>query len=417
MKPHVQVRTTRGGHVDGEDWTEDLEGVFQAAAKGNVQSLRSYLSRSVKPAVKERDLFGYNLLHLAVLSGNRAAVQLVLQYKPNVNATADDGTTTALILACGDSASSEGSNADIVRLLLNAGAHVSTLSSPGTYPLLAAAASSKTDATVRLLLGAGASIHAIDEERQNALHKAAYGRSAAVMSALLAARGTTASLVNAPDAEGRRPLHLAVDIPEDDDGDAAVAALRAELARLLLAAGSDPNALANDGTAPLHLAIVSRLAAAVRHLLDAGADPNLKDSEGWTPLMGAEYVKDRGIAALLERYGGVRGSGGAGVGGGSRGSGNGSRGGGGGGGGGRRAEVEEEEAEFSDGAGGGSWGGEVRCGDCGKKFKTENSLLQHQEATGHGEEDDDSEEDSDDDDDDDEDDDDDTVCLKSGEFR
>jgi ankyrin repeat protein len=178
MKKKVKVRTTRGGHVDGEDWTENLEDVFQAAAKGNVQSLRSYLSRGVSPAVKEQELFGYNLLHLAVLSGNRAAVQLVLQYKPAINATANDGTTTALTLACGDGFDSEGGgNPDIIRLLLNAGAHVSTLSSPGTYPLLAAATASTTDTPIRLLLAAGASISAVDaEERQTALHKAAYGR-------------------------------------------------------------------------------------------------------------------------------------------------------------------------------------------------------------------------------------------------
>ncbi|EAQ93176.1 predicted protein [Chaetomium globosum CBS 148.51] len=308
MKKKVKVRTTRGGHVEAEDWTEDLEDVFQAAAKGNVKSLRAHLSRGVSPAIKEQVLFGYNLLHLAVLSGNLAAVQLILQYKPNLNATADDGQTTALVLACGDNATNQGPNPAIVRLLLNSGAHVSTLSSPGTYPLHAAAASSTTDATVRLLLAAGASITALDAaERQTALHKAAYGRSAAVMRALLAAPGA-GGIVNVPDAEGMRPLHLAVDIPDDYDDDVAYVARRAELAGLLLAAGADPNVLGGEGNAPLHVAIACRAGAVVRCLLEGGADPNLRDGDGWTPLMGAEYVKDRGIVALLERYGGVKGS-------------------------------------------------------------------------------------------------------------
>src|SRR5947199_9678903 len=118
----------------------------------------------------------------------------------------------------------------------------------------------------------------------------------------------------------------------------AAAGYRVEIARLLLAAGADPNAAKNhrrssplhyaadgfisgpawdakrqvatirhllckgadihlqdkNGAAPLHRAVRTRCAAAVRCLLKAGADPTLKNKSGSTPFHLAVQDTGRG---------------------------------------------------------------------------------------------------------------------------
>ncbi len=175
MKKKVKVRVTRGGHNEGAELSDMLDGVLAAAAEGRVQELRNYLDRGGNPQIKENEMFGYTLLQLTVLSNNPDAVSVVLQRRPDLNATSDDGKTTALILAA-----TKG-NANIISLLLRAGAYVSTLSSPGAYPLLAAAEHAPDEAPIRLLLRAGASIRAVDSSRETVLHKAVQGRSPRVL--------------------------------------------------------------------------------------------------------------------------------------------------------------------------------------------------------------------------------------------
>ena len=58
----------------------------------------------------------------------------------------------------------------------------------------------------------------------------------------------------------------------------------AELARILIEAGADPNAKDNDGETPLHQAVEFENAEAAKLLIEAGADPNAKNNNGETPL-------------------------------------------------------------------------------------------------------------------------------------
>ena len=77
----------------------------------------------------------------------------------------------------------------------------------------------------------------------------------------------------------------------------------AEIIRLLLAFGTDPNQRGINDYTPLHMAVAERNPAAVRLLLDGGADPQLRtriDSYE-TPLEMAEsrrLTRDRGDAPL-----------------------------------------------------------------------------------------------------------------------
>merc|ERR1719189_2137734 len=63
---------------------------------------------------------------------------------------------------------------------------------------------------------------------------------------------------------------------------------RAEVLRVLLAAGADPNALDDPRSAPLHYAASGGHARAVFLLLQAGADHTLENAFGTTPVAKAE---------------------------------------------------------------------------------------------------------------------------------
>src|SRR5262245_4639328 len=75
-----------------------------------------------------------------------------------------------------------------------------------------------------------------------------------------------------------------------------------EMARLLLEHGASPNCRDENGAAPLHLAIKSRLVKDptefVELLLAFGADPNLRNNEGQTPLDLARVA----VGSVAEEY-------------------------------------------------------------------------------------------------------------------
>ena len=73
----------------------------------------------------------------------------------------------------------------------------------------------------------------------------------------------------------------------------------ADVARFLLDAGADVNAVDENGDAPLSSAVLNGHAPVVRLLLDGGADVNAEDGGGSTPLLVAIMARRTALLPLL----------------------------------------------------------------------------------------------------------------------
>ncbi|XP_076225941.1 uncharacterized protein LOC116426546 isoform X2 [Nomia melanderi] len=136
----------------------------------------------------------------------------------------------------------------------------------GATPLMHACQQGDRARVLRLLKEQEETIGYRDRTLRSALH---YCMDAGTGGAVASA---APELVNAPDAEGHTPLHLAV-IAGDT-----------QLVAVLLANGADVNAKDLEGHSVLHWATVCGEAECVRLVLAAGARPSTPDLRGGSPL-------------------------------------------------------------------------------------------------------------------------------------
>ena len=149
--------------------------------------------------------------------------------------------------------------------------------SAGSTALMHAAASSTT-AIMEAVIDAGADVNAANARRATALH---WALPDVEKVNLLLARGAH---VDPRTIEGRTPLYIAAMLPQ------GVAA-----ARRLLAAGAEVDAASLVGTTPLFPAVTTS-ADMTRLLLDHGANPNARARTGATPIL---FTRGADVIALL----------------------------------------------------------------------------------------------------------------------
>lgn len=127
-----------------------------------------------------------------------------------------------------------------------------------------------------------------------ALHIAAAAYQTEIARRLLALGGET----RARNRLGAEPLHLAaMGMPGSQHWNPHA---QAAIIDCLITAGADPNALDNNGVAPLHRAVRTRCASAVKALLKGGADPRRPNRSGSTPMMLAHLTTGRGGSGSVE---------------------------------------------------------------------------------------------------------------------
>ncbi|XP_027353033.1 ankyrin-3-like [Abrus precatorius] len=308
----------------------------QLVSHGSMDEIREVLEHSDpswKP-VDSVDPQGHTLLHLAISQSRPDLVQLLLEFKPDIEATNRSGSTP-LEAACSSG------EALIVELLL---AHKATTERTESSPLgpIHLAAREGHVEILRLILLKGAKVDSLTKDGNTALHLAVLeGKRECVK--LLLANAARTDIRNSRD--GDTPLHIAAtsgdenmvklllqkgankdvrnmlgktayDVAAENGhvgifdalrfGDSlCVAARKGEVRSIqrLIESGAVVNGRDQHGWTALHRACFKGRIDAVRALLEKGVDVDAKDEEGYTALHCAVESGHADVAELLVKKG------------------------------------------------------------------------------------------------------------------
>jgi ankyrin repeat protein/L-ascorbate metabolism protein UlaG (beta-lactamase superfamily) len=219
--------------------------IHKAAESGDLDRIRDLVHEDAG-AVAATNGQGFTPLHVAAVSGQRQAAELLLALGANVNATANDGTTPLHVAAA------NGRN-EMVSFLASKGADITHADPSGMTPLHFAAYAGHT-ATAEALISLGADVDAQKINGSRPIHGAALGGFTETV-AMLLARGADA---NTPNRNGYTPFLTACSTG------------RLDVMKMLLDAGADPMAKLPDGGTALHVAVQSGSKEAVDLLLTRG---------------------------------------------------------------------------------------------------------------------------------------------------
>lgn len=259
--------------------------LFQAVDRGHHETCRLLLDKRADP--DNEDNAEPILVH-AVAKGDLEAVKLLIELgNPSV-----ESRTRALLSAVQSS-----TNVDMVRYLVQNGADYNGKTAAGL--MIHEAVSSKNVAILDVLVEAGADVDDVNDKGQTPLHLA---HNDVAMTKRLIEIGCKTSIARSDDFS--TPLHVAIDKREWEVARTilqegrpelelktlagftplALAVWRdhAQMTRLLLEAGADPNSrIAKDGAVILQLSVDEDV---VRTVLDYDPDLRLQNDEGNTPL-------------------------------------------------------------------------------------------------------------------------------------
>jgi ankyrin repeat protein len=236
-------------------------------------------------------------LHQAVLTGDRAAAQRLIRSGVDVNAANRYGVTPLLLAA-------QRGNAELIELLLNAGASVTTAEAklPEGQTLLMHAARTGQVASVKALITAGsdpnaretrtgttAAIWAATAGRANAIRVLAEaGADLDVLSKVTSYPHTQNGVLLSGLEEGYSYVGQTV-LPRGGWSAVMFAAREGatEAVRALAESGANLNLTDPEGTTALIIAVINGHYDVVSALIEKGADPNIADIKGMTPLYAA----------------------------------------------------------------------------------------------------------------------------------
>ena len=243
---------------------------------------------------------GRSPLHVASLSGTLTTVKMLVGAGADVRAVSDQGSTCLFFSACFGHTDTvrylvslpevdlnhQGSKnytalhiavqekrADVVQVLIDAGADIETKSTDERSPLLVASCLGELT-TVTKLVKAGADVRATDAEGSTCLIFAAFFGHTDVVRYLVSLPEVD---LNHQSSKNDTALHLAVQKKHSD------------VVQVLIDAGADIETKNDDGCSPLHVASRSGEPATVKMLVKTGADVRATDDEGNACLIFAAY--------------------------------------------------------------------------------------------------------------------------------
>lgn len=319
------------------------------------------LSRDVD--VNKQNNKGYSPLHLAITSGHREMIELLLENsKTDLNLKTLDGKCALQFALLSPEAANESSfdiakrlidkdaqtnevdpqngdsllqmlikmNAEEAAIFMVDYAKLNSKNRQGLTALMIAAEKKQTQlVTVLLAKGAAPNMQSEVTEQKTALHYAIESNSIDVVQAFVDFQNQVSGDQERPDFNlkstmGDSPLSLAMAMGHNDlvplliKGGADVNARNgqdltllhqaiikenAETAIFLLEQGADMNALTADQENPLQLAIHCRLEAVVDDLCSRGVSLSAPNNKGDCPLWAALETEQENIASVLVRHG------------------------------------------------------------------------------------------------------------------
>jgi uncharacterized protein len=230
-----------------------------AAERDDLDSAELLIEAGARVSAKTRE--GVTPLQLAAINGSAAMLGRLLRAGADANAPLTAAGDTALMMAA------RTGKIDAIRALLEANANVNATESwGGTTALMWAVAEGHVDATARLI-AAGADVNA---------------------------RSHYVAAANGRGFEGRTPLANRTEAKPEEFASGWLTPLmlaaregHVGVARLLVGAGADIDAVAGDGKTALAIAIFDGSYELASFLVDNHADVNKADAQRFTPLFWA----------------------------------------------------------------------------------------------------------------------------------
>ncbi|MGE0206796.1 MAG: ankyrin repeat domain-containing protein [Candidatus Babeliales bacterium] len=226
--------------------------------KNKIKVVANFLANGA--SVNAGDFLDFTPLHYAAAEGDIEMINILSNYKPNVNAQGANGKTPLHWAKDGKT----------VQCLLSLGALI--LKDNGFMtPLFSKISLNETDAARELILSGKEDVNAI-AGRHSLLTLAVRLGNEVIVRRLIDAGAS----VNKANNHKETPLFCAVDAFRYESGSC-------NLVKLLLFNGADVNGGIVKGTTPLHLAAQIKNENLFQLLCKAGADTNIKDEDNKTP--------------------------------------------------------------------------------------------------------------------------------------
>ncbi|XP_024142769.1 ankyrin repeat domain-containing protein 50 [Oryzias melastigma] len=264
-------------HKDDLGWTP----LHAAACEGHRAVCAALTEQGSMARVGEMDIEGRTPLILAAQEGHWSTVKLLLDRRSPIDHRAYDGHSAL------SAAFLEG-HTDVAELLMKRGADTDVRDAEGRPLLYLLVLEGRLDMASLLIEKGGVPLESKDSEGRTALHVASW-RGSVEMVDLLLKHGAKP---NAQDSEGRPPLHSVA-----WTGHAKVGR------RLLETSGIDVNLACHQGATALSIAAQEGHANVVKMLLEKGSNPNHLDKYGRSPVKVAAKYGHFNIVRLLESHG------------------------------------------------------------------------------------------------------------------
>lgn len=265
---------------DRDKW--ELTPLHYAAMAGRLEDVLTLLQAGADIEARDRD--GNTPLHEAARCNSTQAALMLLQHGAQIHACNDEGSTPLHLAAYYGSV-------DVARALLQQGATVKPVKEGTSSPLIDAIIAERPNAElVKLLMAAGADVHETHNEMgMGTLHLAVRNNRMDIIPLLLDAGVDVATR----DAYQQTALHEAAECGH------------AEIVQYLLKAGLGVNDKNYIGETPLHLAAAEDAEACMELLIAAGADVLVRTDKNKTPLhYAADCLHMDALCLLLAAGGG-----------------------------------------------------------------------------------------------------------------